>query len=167
MRNWIVALIKERKICVKTHDDIIYASTNRGLPQGGGLSPTLWSMIADSLLKWLSKRGVYAQGYADDGVVLVIGTDTVCDIMQRTVKGIEEWCTCHQLAVNPTKTEMVLFTRRFKIQDWTDDVKSCVKQVKYLGVILDSKLNWKAHVDAKCQKAITAFYQLCRTTGKT
>jgi len=35
VRNWI---IKERKICVKVHDDIIYASTNRGLPQGGGLS---------------------------------------------------------------------------------------------------------------------------------
>ena len=41
VRNWIIALIKERKICVKVHDDIIHASTNRGLPQGGGLSPTL------------------------------------------------------------------------------------------------------------------------------
>ena len=41
VRNWIIALIKERKVCVKTHDDIIYASTNRGLPQGGRLSPTL------------------------------------------------------------------------------------------------------------------------------
>ena len=68
------------------------------LTQGRGLSPTLWSMIADSLLKWLSKRGVYAQGYADDGVVLVIGIvlSTVCEIMQRAVKSIEEWCTNHQ-----------------------------------------------------------------------
>jgi len=31
----IIAFIKERKICVKVHDDIIYASTNRSLPQGG------------------------------------------------------------------------------------------------------------------------------------
>ena len=52
VRNWIIALIKQRKICVKVHDDITYASTNRGLPQGGGLSPTLWSMIADSLLRY-------------------------------------------------------------------------------------------------------------------
>jgi len=75
-------------------------------------------MVADSLLKRLSKRGVYAQGYADDGVVLVIGIvlSTVCDIMQRAVKGIEERCTRHQLTVNPTKTEMVLFTRRYKIR---------------------------------------------------
>jgi len=131
-------------------------------------------MIADSLLKWLSKRGVYAQGYADDGVVLVIGIvlSTVCEIIQRAVKGIEEWCISHQLAVNPNKTEMVLFTRRYKIGQmkritFYQQELTCVKQVKYLGVILDSKLNWKAHVYAKCQKAITAFYQLRRTTGKT
>ena len=70
------------------------------------------------------------------------------------------------------KTEMVLFTRRYKIGQMKritcyQQELTCVKQVKYLGVILDSKLNWKAHVDAKCQKAITAFYKLCRTTGKT
>jgi len=35
VRNWIIALIKERKICVKVYDAIIYASANRGLPQGG------------------------------------------------------------------------------------------------------------------------------------
>jgi len=29
--------------------------------------------VADSLLKWLSKQGVFAHGYADDGVVLVCG----------------------------------------------------------------------------------------------
>jgi len=68
-------------------------------------------MIADSLLKWLTKRGIYTQGYADDAVVLVtsIVLSTVCI---RAVKGIEEWCTRHQLAVNPAKTEMVLLSRR-------------------------------------------------------
>ena len=57
---------------------------------------------------------------------------------------------------------MVLFTRRYKIRQmkritFYQQELTCVKQMKYLGVILDSKLNWKAHVDAKCQKAITAF----------
>jgi len=64
-------------------------------PQGGGLSPTLWSAVADSLLKWSSKQGdVYAQRYADDGVVLIIGKiiGTLCDIAQRILKGIEVWC---------------------------------------------------------------------------
>jgi hypothetical protein len=34
-------------------------------------------------------------------------------------------------------------------------------QVKYLGVILDSKLNWKFHVDYRIRKASIAYWQ-CR-----
>jgi len=88
-------------------------------------------VIADSLPKWLSKRGVNAQGYADDGVVLVIGIvlSTVCDIMQRAVKGIEEWCTRHQLAVNPTKTNGVI---HMKIQDRTDETNHFLSTRTYL-----------------------------------
>ena len=40
-------------------------------------------------------------------------------------------------------------------------------QIKYLGVILDSKLNWRVHVDAKYKKALAALYQLRRVAGKT
>ena len=39
--------------------------------------------------------------------------------------------------------------------------------MKYLGVHLDSKLNWKIYVDSRYQKAITSFYQVRRVTGKT
>ena len=174
VQNWITTLIKRRKVCVRNDHTDITATTNGGLPQGGGLSPTLWSAVANSLLKWLSKQGVFVQGYADDGVILIIGRilGTLCDIAQRTLKGVEKWCRERRLSVNPGKTEMVLFTKRYKIEGmkpiiFYNQELACSKQVKYLGVILDSKLNWKAHVDAKCQKAIVAFAQLRRTTGKT
>jgi len=35
-----------------------------------------------------------------------------------------------------------------------------------MGVIIDSKLNWKQHVDANCHKALLAFYQVRRVTNK-
>jgi len=28
--------------------------------------------------------------------------------------GVEKWCTDRQLSVNPSKTEMILFTRKYK-----------------------------------------------------
>jgi len=68
---------------------------------------------------------------------------------------------------------MVLFTRWYKV-DAVDGFKPinfynqelvCTGQVKYLGVILDSKQKWKAHVDAKCIKAIVAFSQLLVKPG--
>jgi len=60
------------------------------LPQGGGLSPLLWSLVADSLLKWLSKQGVFTQGFADDGVIIIVGKvlHILSDIMQRMMRGV-------------------------------------------------------------------------------
>ena len=74
-----------------------------------GLSPTLWSSAMDSLLK----QGVFAQGYADDGVILIIGRilATLCEIAQRILLGVEKWCHSQSLVVNPAKSELVLFTK--------------------------------------------------------
>jgi len=156
-----------RSVTVRTESICITVLVQRGLPQGGGLSPILWSLIADSLLKWLTQQGIFAQGYADDGIALVVGNilSTICDIMQRILNGIEKWCQQKELLINPSKTEMILFTRRYK----PDDVKDIrfygktlllTMQVKYLGVLLDSKLSWKNHVEHKCRKAVMAFYQV-------
>jgi hypothetical protein len=40
-------------------------------------------------------------------------------------------------------------------------------QVKYLGVILDEKLNWNSHIDHRMQKATIVFRQCRRVIGKT
>jgi len=78
----------------------------------------MWAFVADSLLKWLSKQGIYTQGFADDGTVLIIGAllSTLCEIMQRVLRGIEKWRDERQLSVNPNKTELILFTRKLKIE---------------------------------------------------
>ena len=66
---------------------------------------------------------------------------------------------------NPTKSEMVLFSRRYrpKLYRLKPSISYnleliIIKQVNYLGVVLDSRLNWKAHGDAKCQKAFLRFF---------
>ena len=96
----------------------------------------------------------------------------ICEIMQRTLRGVEKWCTDRALSVNPSKTEMLLFTRKYK-PDYIRPIwfygreLELNTQVKYLGVILDPKLTWKLHVDAKCNKALISMYQLRRSVGKT
>jgi hypothetical protein len=40
-------------------------------------------------------------------------------------------------------------------------------QVKYLGVILDEKLNWNSHIDHRMQKATIAFWQCRRENTET
>ena len=75
--------------------------------------------------------------------------------MQWVLKGAERWCTERELSVNPSKTEMMLFTRKYKVESlspvifYGKELMLC-KQAKHLGVILDPKLSWKLYVDAKC-----------------
>ena len=142
---------------------MIHIATQHGLPQGGGLSPTLWSMVADSLVILLNKQGGFAQGFADDGVIIIIGKvlSTLCEIMQRILFNVESWCS-----------DTILFTRKYKadkLSPITFYGKDLIlsNPVKYLGVILDPKLNWQLHLDAKCNKAIVSFYQLRGSIGKT
>jgi hypothetical protein len=40
-------------------------------------------------------------------------------------------------------------------------------QVKYQGVILDNKLNWKFHIDKRIRKASIAYWQRRRSIGKS
>jgi len=59
---------------------------------------------------------------------------------------VEVWCGGLSLSVNPNKTGLVAFTRKRKTLQHS-------RSIKYLGVILDSRLTWKEHVDAKVREA--------------
>jgi len=95
-----------------------YSTTTRGCPQGGVLSPLLWSLLVDELLRRLARKGIQCQGYADDIVIIARGKfeETLCDIIQLGLKMTSDWCNEVGLNLNPTKTVIVPFTRRYKLQ---------------------------------------------------
>ena len=77
--------------------------------------------------------------------------------MQRALQLFEEWCTgVGSLLANPDKTQCILFTRKRSLDTSSDTSKGSIfygetldftKEVKYLGVMLDDKLNWRAHME--------------------
>ena len=169
IRRWIHQMLSQRLIMARLGDTQVSARVNRGCPQGGVLSPLLWIMVMDSLLDELAGVGAYVQAYADDLVVLVGGKfeNTVFEIMERTLSIVPRWCGQRGLSVNASKTEIVLFTRKRKIlrrnlvfQGESVQLKT---SVKYLGVILDSKLTWMEHLEHRVRKAVTTFW-LCRSS---
>jgi len=92
--------------------------------------------------------------------------------MQAALNRVQRWCDDHGLSVNPDKTEMVLFTRKrtlpglIPIVFFSKELER-TKKVKYLEVVLDSKLTWSEHLDQKCKKAIALFWQCRRIVGST
>jgi hypothetical protein len=76
------------------------------------------------------------------------------------------------LSVNPNKTTAILFTNNrnpygfFKPRLFVIELE-LKHQVKYLGLILDSKQNWNAHIDYRLRKASVALWQFRCAIGKT
>ena len=67
----------------------------------------------------------------------------------------------------------MLCTTRYKVRPVIDlrlngVPLELVKEMKYLGIIVDSKLNWGRHIKSKCEKAISLPFWACRRAiGKT
>jgi hypothetical protein len=75
-----------------------------------------------------------------------------------------------QLSVNPDKTGLVAFTRKRKLQGFFEPQFLGVKlslsgTVKYLGVILDSRLTRREHVEVKVKKAHNLLWACRRACG--
>ncbi|XP_020298448.1 uncharacterized protein LOC109862729 [Pseudomyrmex gracilis] len=66
----------------------------------------------------------------------------------------------------------MIFTRKYKseaiepLRLWREDIEY-VQSVKYLGVHLDTKLNWKTHLDIKRSKFYTSYWACRRAMGKS
>ena len=168
IKTWIVFMLQSRRATSFLNDVQITVALSRGCPQGGVLSPLLWNLVVDSLLVKLNDSGLYTQGYADDICILIEGMfiPVICELMQRAVDITKDWCLHRELSVNPRKSTVVLFTNKKNIKELISpnlngEQIPVAKEVKYLGVILDSKLLWKRHLTIKCQKAIAVLWQ-CR-----
>ena len=167
-------MLRSRRIRADFQGESIVIAPTKGCPQGGVLSPLLWSLVADGLLRELSNKGIFVQGYADDIVLMVQGkfTNIVADVMNVNLQYVNKWCLAEGLHINPTKTVVVPFTRK-KNLDSLSRLRLGQTQlgvsgtVKYLGLTLDSKLTWNEHLTNTLHKAKWALMTSRRFAGFT
>ena len=171
--RWIQAMLSSREITAALGDTSITVTAIKGCPQGGVLSPLLWSLVVDFLLNKLTRLGYDVIGYADDVVLIIRGKNDalLAGRLQAALNITMIWCTQEGLNVNPTKTVVVPFTRKRNVNITPPLLNgtrlSLSDEVKYLGIILDKKLNWNAHLDYAVSKATTAIWACNNLLGKT
>ncbi|RVE46656.1 hypothetical protein evm_008668 [Chilo suppressalis] len=88
------------------------------------------------------------------------------------MKVVEKWCDDYGLKVNPVKTELVMFTNKRALGDYRlpklfNTTLRLSNEVKYLGITLDSKLNWGSHIDKTTTKTNIIFWQCRKMISKT
>lgn len=173
--KWIDKVLSSRIVQVDMEGGQVERDVKRGTPQGGVISPMIWNMTIDPLLKHIRKEhsSVHIQAFADDVALMVTGIDPdmMRLLMQAALTDTTIWCKDNGLGVNPSKTEAIMFTLK---RNWKrtplilEGVKIPLKEnVKYLGITLDQKLNWTAHVEEKVKKMQRLLYQGKRIMGKS
>jgi hypothetical protein len=147
--KWVRSMLESRLIHTSLMGSSLTAKVVGGCPQGGVLSPLLWKLVVDRLLVATNDLGFSTFGYADDIVIIVQGkfTYTVTELIQGVLDVVVKWVIKEGLNMSPHKTAIVPFTNRREIEDLGPltlhgKELQMLREVKYLGVILDSKLNW-------------------------
>jgi hypothetical protein len=111
-----------------------------------------------------NNQGFSTFGYVDNIVTIVQGKFDymVRELMQEVLNMVGRWTAKKGLSISPHKTAVLPFTDR-RIIEGLEPLTLHGKQlqmldkVKYLGVTLDSKLNWNLHLQRTIRKPQTTF----------
>ena len=123
-----------------------------GVPQGSILGPLLFLLYVNDLAT--VSNAFWSVLFADDTSLFISGKDpeVMCDAINNDLAKIQEWLYCYKLSLNVLKTHYMIFTLRNKTA--TDlDIKinevriERVYETKFLGVLVDSQLTWKQHIE--------------------
>ena len=128
------------------------AFPSMGIPQGSILSPLLWNIYFNEVLTLRFPSSITVQAYADDLVLLSSSLSPLrieADI-NFSLTRIEKWCKKKHLYVNPLKTKACLITNKRvyspPIFELNNIIISLDSIIKILGVVFDSKFNFKSHI---------------------
>ena len=134
-----------------------------GVPQGSILSVTLFILKINSIAELIPSE--FEKSLFVDDLSISCSSRNMASIerkFQLCLNKIEKWADENGFKFSKTKTVCIHFCNQRKLHpDPTLTLYGAqipvVTQAKFLGVIFDSKLNFKAHIDyvrKKCDKAI-------------
>ena len=110
----------------------------------------------------------------DDLVILTDGDDlaVIHERTQKSINSINKWCKNNGLNISSLKTKIIKFTWRKKWElpkDLLLDGKTIdlSQSTKFLGIHLDTKLNFNEHIKYITKKATMSLMQCKRAVGPT
>ncbi len=170
MYNWLCDYLSNRRQYTTVNgnnSDIHFI--NCGVPQGSVLGPLLFLIYVNDIQRALPNSN--PKLFADDTNIFVVGKslNEVELKANECLNQLQMWCSANKLTINFDKTCYTVFTPKnnVKLNSLSIYVGNKVIQYtnscKYLGVIIDNKLNWIDHINSvynKIVKFVSIFYKI-------
>ena len=127
-----------------------------GVPQGSVLGPLLFLIYINDIHNALYYSSCIL--YADDSTIFYShnNCNILIDRLTIDLNLINNWLISNKLLLNKDKCSYIIFSNKRKpqlnnlvLEDW---IVNRVDHHNFLGVILDSKLNFKMHIQGVCSK---------------
>jgi hypothetical protein len=160
---------RQQSVCINrvTSDPL---PVDFGVPQGSVLGPLLFSVYINDLPLHISQE---CEMFADDTTIHTNETDIskVAFSLQKSANELQSWTEYNHMALNPSKTEVMLLTTRQKRQNLTSllpTVTVCnqplkeIQHHKILGVTIDNNLSWSEHIKILSKNVAKKAFQLSR-----
>lgn len=147
--EWFKTFLSDRKQTVKIngeYSDLVVVDL--GVPQGSKIANILFIIYVNDLVEHLKNCNVIM--YADDTSISVSSNSLkeASDEMNKILEIVSDWLKFNRIALNISKCKYMIFNNKSKrntidkAEIKIDNVSiEEVSEIKYLGIILDDKLN--------------------------
>ena len=147
-----------------------WAEIEAGVPQGSILGPILFLVYINDLIDEVNSE---IRIFADNTFIFRIVDQNSTENLNRDLEKITDWASKWKMVFNPSITKQaveVSFSNKrtpstFEILDFNGIPVMQASDTKHLGMILDSKLDFKKHLAEKIGKAnqgLGVMKQLCK-----
>lgn len=157
--------------------------TSLGVKQGGKISPKLFSIYIDGLIKEIEKAEPGLKIGANMKIDIIVYADDIILIsttkqgLNKQIKEVEKFGTNNEISYNPSKTTFMIFNNSVirksdenKCDLWQEELFlneikiTQVKSMKYLGVIITEDDKNTEHIN-KRKKSVYAALAKIKTLG--